>query len=143
MYETIVVPTDGSEHADRAADRAFEIATHHDSSVHVICVADIGPLGKYQLPGERESAEEVISARASTIVTETAERAPEGVDVTTATPTGAAKTEIITYADSVGASLIVIGSRGRGGVERLMLGSIADHVVRTSDIDVLVRGGED
>jgi nucleotide-binding universal stress UspA family protein len=63
--------------------------------------------------------------------------------VTTATPTGSAKTAIVEYADSIDADLIVMGSRGRGGVERLMLGSVTEHVVRVSDIDVLVHGGGD
>jgi len=36
----------------------------------------------------------------------------------------------------------VMGSRGRGGVERLMLGSVTEHVVQVSDIDVLVHGGD-
>lgn len=142
MFETIVVPIDGSDHAGRAADRAFEIAAHHGSSVHVICVADSGPLGGYQLPGESESAEEVIEKRAATLVAEIAERVPEGINVTTATPTGTTKTEITAYADSVDADLIAMGSRGRGGVERFMLGSVAEHVVRTSDTDVLVRGDD-
>lgn len=140
MFETIVVPTDGSDYAKRAADRAYEIAQHHESSVHVICVADTGLLGGYQLPGESRSAEEVIKERASAIVAETEKRAPEEVEVRTATPFGTAKTEILAYAESVDADLIVMGSRGRGGVERLMLGSIADHVIRTSEIDVLIRG---
>ncbi len=140
MFQTIVVPVDGSEHADRAAERAFEIATHHGSSVHVICVVDPGPLGSHQLPGETESAEDAIGKRATTLVEETVETAPEGIDITTATPTGPAKTEIVDYAESVGADLVVMGSRGRGGVERLMLGSVTEHVTRSSDIDVLVRG---
>ncbi len=143
MFETIVVPIDGSDHADRAADRAFEIATHHGSSVHVICVVDTGPLGGYQLPGESEDAEAVIGERAETLIEETAETAPEGIDIITATPTGSAKTEIVDYADSVGADLVVMGSRGRDGVERLMLGSVTEHVTRTVDIDVLVRGERD
>lgn len=140
MFQTIVVPIDGSEHADRAAERAFEIATHHGSSVHVICVVDTGPLANYQLPGESENAAEAIGKRAATLVEETAEAAPEGIDITTATPTGSAKTGIVDYAESVGADLVVMGSRGRGGVERLMLGSVTEHVTRSSGVDVLVRG---
>lgn len=142
MFETIVVPIDGSDHADRAADRAFEIAVHHGSSIHVVCVVDPGPLGGYQLPGEAESADEAIGERAAALVAETAGRAPDGVDPTTATPTGTPKTEVVDYADAVGADLITMGSRGRGGVERLMLGSVTEHVIRTSDVDVLVRGAD-
>ncbi len=140
MFETIVAPIDGSDHADRATDRAFEIAAHHGSSVHVICVVDTGPLGSYRLPGESENAEEVLRKRAETLVAEAKERAGEGIDVTTATPTGTAKTEILEYADSVDAGLIVMGSRGLDGVDRLMLGSVTEHVTRTSEIDVLVCG---
>lgn len=140
MFETIVAPIDGSDYAARAADRAFEIATHHGSSVHVVCVVDTGPLGGYRLPGESESARGVLEERARTLVTETEARAPEAVDVTTATPNGAAKTEIVEYADSIGADLIVMGSRGLDGVGRLVLGSVTEHVTRTSEIDVLVCG---
>jgi nucleotide-binding universal stress UspA family protein len=140
MFETIVIPVDGSEYADSAAQRGFEIAAEHGSTVHVVCVADTGPLEDYRLPGQRETASDAISARAVSIVDAVEQRAPETVTVTTAIPTGPAKSEIPAYAESVGADLIVMGSRGRGGVERLMLGSVAEHVIRVSDVDVLVHG---
>lgn len=143
MFEEIVIPVDGSDHANRAADRGFEIASEHDSRVHIICVADTGPLSAYQLPGESESAVEAITRQASSIISDIERRVPKDVAVTTAIPTGSAKSEIIEYADSVDANLIVMGSRGRHGVERLMLGSVTEHVVRVSSIDVLVHGGRD
>jgi nucleotide-binding universal stress UspA family protein len=143
MFEIIVIPLDGSEHADRAASRGFEIATAHGSSVHLLCVADTGPLADYQLPGERQSADAAMIERATDIVSEAEQAAPAALDVATATPTGTAKHEIVEYADVVDADLIVMGTCGRGGVERLMLGSVTEHVLRVSDIDVLVRGGED
>jgi len=141
MFETIVIPVDGSEFAERAADRGFEIAAAHGASVHVICAVDTGPLGEFKLPGESESAAEAITERAASTVESVEKRAPAEVEVTGATPPGSAKAEIIDYAESVGADLIVMGSRGRGGIERLMLGSVTEHVVRVSDIDVLVHGG--
>lgn len=143
MFDTIVIPVDGSDHSERAARRGFEIANEHGSHTHVICVADTGPLGDVQLPGERESAAEAIAGRATSIVSEVATLSPAGVDVTTETPSGSAKTEIVTYANSVDADLLVMGSRGRGGVERLVLGSVAEHVIRVSDVDVLIHGGGD
>ena len=142
MFDTVVIPVDGSEHADRAATRGFEIASAHGSGVHLVCVADTGPLGDYRLPGETESATDAITGQAASIVESVAERAPDGLDVTTATPTGSAKSGVVDYAESVDADLIVMGSRGRGGIERLMLGSVAEHVIRVSDIDVLVHGGD-
>lgn len=142
MFETIIIPVDGSDHAERAAQRGFEIAEAHDSSVHIICVADTGPLDGLQLPGERASANNAITAQADSIVEALEAQAPETVPVTTAIPIGSAKSQIVEYADSVDADLIVMGSRGRDGVERLMLGSVTEHVVRVSDIDVLVHGGD-
>jgi nucleotide-binding universal stress UspA family protein len=142
MFETIVIPVDGSDHAERAAQRGFEIAEEHDSTVHLICVADTGPLDGVQLPGERASASDAITAQAESVVDGIETQAPGTVPVTTAVPTGSANSQIVDYADSVDADLIVMGSRGHGGVERLVLGSVTEHVVRVSDIDVLVAGGD-
>ena len=62
MFDTIVVPVDGSEYADRAATRGFEVASEHGSEVHLVCVADTGPLGDYGLPGERELATDALTS---------------------------------------------------------------------------------
>lgn len=139
MYETIVIPTDGSEYAERAARRGFELARTHGSAVHVICAADTGPLSDVRLPGDHASAEEAITEKATEFVERAAALAAEyDLEVTTTVVDGPAKNEIVDYADDVGADLIVMGTRGRGGVERLMLGSVAEHVVRVSEVDVLV-----
>ncbi|CAI49366.1 UspA domain protein [Natronomonas pharaonis DSM 2160] len=144
MFEEILLPVDGSEDATAAATRGFDIARAHGSRVHVICVADTGPLSDYQLPGERTSAAEALGDRAERVVESVvASAATDGIEVTTATPTGPAPETILDYADEVEADLIVMGTRGRGGVERLMLGSVTEHVVRRSDVDVLVHGGTD
>ena len=142
MFDVIVIPPDGSEYAEAAAERGFEIARAHDSEVHVVCVADTGMLGDLRLPGDDASADDAIHAKAEEFVARLTDRAAtEGLEVTTAVLDGTAKNAIVDYAESVGADAIVIGTRGRGGVERLMLGSVAEHVVRTSPVDVLVTHG--
>ena len=139
MFDVIVIPTDGSEYAEAAAQRGFEIARAHGSTVHVLCVADTGMLGDLRLPGDDASADEAIRQKAEEFVDRLADRgADEGLEVETAVVEGTAKNAIVEYAESVGADAIVMGTRGRGGVERLMLGSVAEHVVRTSPVDVLV-----
>lgn len=147
MYDTIVIPTDGSEYAERAARRGFELAGKHGATVHVVCAADTGPLGDVRLPGDDASAEDAIGEKAAEYVERAAEMAaPYDIDVKTAVREGPAKSEIVEYAAEVGADMILMGTRGRGGVERLMLGSVAEHVVRTSEVDVLVvqpEEGED
>ena len=142
MFDVIVIPTDGSEFAENAAERGFDLARHHDAAVHVVSVADTGMLGDLRLPGDDASADDAIRAKAEEFVDRLADRAAAaGLEVTTAVPDGTAKNGIVDYADSVGADVIVMGTSGRGGVERLVLGSVAEHVVRHSDVDVLVTHG--
>lgn len=141
MYDVVVIPTDGSEHAEAAAERGFELARKHGATVHVVCAADTGPFDEVRLPGDDASAEDAIHSQAEAVATRLAERADAlGLEVETSVPSGPAKNEIVEYAASVEADLIAMGTRGRGGVERLILGSVTDHVVRTSDVDVLVIG---
>ncbi|WP_172636009.1 universal stress protein [Natronobacterium gregoryi] len=141
MYERILVPTDGSEYAADAAERAFELAATTDATVHVVSVAETGPLVSVRLPGDDASAAEILTRRASEFVAELETRADErGLEVSTAVLTGVPVREILEYADEVDADAIVMGTRGRGGVSRLMLGSVTDAVIRHSGIDVLVAG---
>lgn len=139
MYDTILIPTDGSEFAERAAERGFRLASEHGAAVHVVCAADTGPFSDVRLPGDDASAEDAINQRAAEYVESTVElAAPYDLEVTTAVLEGPAKSEIVDYAAESGADLIAMGTHGRGGVERLMVGSVTEHVVRTSDVDVLV-----
>ena len=139
MYDVIVLTTDGSELAETAAERGLAIAEVHEAAVRVICVAETGPFDEVRLPGDAASAEEAIRGQAETYVERLAERARSlGLDVETEVRTGTPKNGIVDYASSVDADLIVLGTHGRGGVKRAVLGSVAEHVVRVSDVDVLV-----
>lgn len=138
MYERILVPTDGSEYAEMAAETAFELARALEANVDAICVAEVGPIGSVRLPRDEASAEEVLSGRAETFVTRLAEQGDDyGLSVTTEVRQGVPVHEIIEYADEIDADLIVMGTRGRGGVNRMLLGSVTDGVTRYGDVDVL------
>lgn len=144
MYDRILVPTDGSDYAEDAAETAFDLAETADAAVYAISVAETGPLGSVRLPGDDASAAEVLTDRAREFVTELERRASKrGLEVSTAVRTGVPTREILEYADEVDADVIVMGTRGRGGVSRLMLGSVTDAVTRHSGLDVLVAGDDD
>lgn len=141
MYDRILVPTDGSEYAEAAAERAFDLAETTDAAVFVVCVVEEGPLGSVRLPGDGASAAEAFAERAETFVGRLEERARErGLEVDTEIREGVPVRELLAYADEVGAAVAVMGSRGRGGVSRMMLGSVTDGVTREGDLDVLVVG---
>ncbi|RQG90188.1 universal stress protein [Natrarchaeobius halalkaliphilus] len=139
MFETILVPTDGSEYAESAAEMALELAKTHDAAVHVLSVADTGPLESIRLPGDAASPEGAFRARAERAVETIVSRGEEtGLEMTGTVRTGPAESEILEYATEVDADLIVMGTRGRGGVTRAALGSVTDHVVRLGDVPVFI-----
>ncbi|OAQ52321.1 UspA domain-containing protein [Natrinema mahii] len=143
MFDTIVLPTDGSDHAEAAAETGIDLATAHDAAVHVVCVADTGPLGDLRLPGEAASAEDAMRGRAQEsvdVVVEAAEAA--GLETTGTVLDGPPAEAILEYARDVDADLIVMGTRGRGGVHRMAMGSVTDHVVRFGDVPVFVANSE-
>jgi nucleotide-binding universal stress UspA family protein len=144
MYDRILVPTDGSEYADDAAETAFDLARTMNASVHVVCVVEQGPLGSVHLPGDAASAEDVFEERAEEFVDRLEERARDReLEATTEVRQGVPVREILEYADEIDADVIVMGTRGRGGISRMMLGSVTDGVTRYGDADVLVVGHDD
>ena len=139
MFETVLIPTDGSDHAEAAAETGIELADAHDAAVHVVCVAETGPLGDLRLPGDAASAADAMRDRAQdcvdAIVTE-ADAA--GLEVTGAVLEGTPGHELLEYAAENDVDLVVMGTRGRGGVHRMAMGSVTDHVVRFGDVPVFV-----
>ena len=143
MYDQLLVPTDGSDFATDAAETAFDLAETLDCPVAIICVVELGPLGTVRFPGEGSSAAETLTGRAESFVTELESSATErGIETTAEVRTGTPVHEILEYAGEIDADLIVMGTRGRGGIGRMMLGSVTDGVTRHSPTDVLVVGDE-
>lgn len=139
MYQRILVPTDGSEYAEAAADRGFALAETLDAELHLLAVVDAGPLSSIRLPGDAANAEEVLREQAEAAVDRLEERAAErGITPTVTIQSGTPVEEILEYAEPADIDVAVMGTRGRGGVDRMVLGSVTDGVTRYGDMDVLV-----
>ena len=134
MYETILVPTDGSDQADAAIDHAVSLARAHDATVHLLYVADSNRDSVTTLGGEVVDALEQEGER---IIGNATERLDPAVDVVDAVETGDPVETILDYAEVVDADLIVMGTHGRRGLDRYLLGSTTERVVRLSSIPVL------
>ncbi len=136
-YGDVLVPTDGSEGAAAALDTAVAIAQTFDARVHVASVVDttVASLesGAWEIVGEN------LEAAASEAVAEAAARlADRGVaDVETAVLEGVPHRALRAYVERAGIDLVVMGTHGRSGVERYLLGSVAEKVLRTSPAPVL------
>ncbi|WP_418286196.1 universal stress protein [Halorubrum sp. DTA46] len=133
-YRNILVPTDGSERAGDALDRAAALAEHAGATVHALSVVDVGLIGGEGYSGVTalvEGAEETVAAAATT-----AEAA--GVDaVETVAVESSAARGIRSYIADNEIDLVVMGTQGRTGVERYLLGSVAERTIRTSPVPVL------
>ncbi|MFB1063669.1 stress protein [Natrinema sp. CBA1119] len=139
MFDTILLPTDGSDHAEAAAETGIDLAKSHDARVHVVCVADTGPLADLRLPGDAASAEDAIHGRAQEYVDAVVNRAEAaGLEVTGTVLDGPPEEALLEYAREIDADLIVMGTRGRGGVHRMAMGSVTDHAIRFGDVPVFV-----
>jgi len=136
MYEEILVPTDGSGPAQTAIDHAVTLAGLCDARIHGLFVTDSGTVekidGKYP-----QSADDVESVGADAIEELNTRAAAEGVETVTRITGGTAHEEVVRYAEENDIDVIVMGTRGRQGVERYLLGSVTERVVRTAEQAVL------
>jgi nucleotide-binding universal stress UspA family protein len=146
---TIVLATDGSKEAELAARTAADLAQKTNSGLHVVHVFGIAPVGPSVYPeatdlqGEalEEEAEERISEQRAREVLEEAVgkvRSYGGTVVEAHLLEGRIAPEIVALAEEIGAGLIVMGSRGHGGIRRALMGSVSDSVVRHAHCPVLV-----
>ena len=138
MYDSILLPTDGSERAAAALDHAIGAVEAYGAELHVISVVD----QRVVLAADAEAKADVraeLAEEAEEAVADLAARADDaGVPVTTATPEGVPYREIQSYASS-DIDLLVLGTHGRTGREkRLNLGSTTERVVKAADRPVLV-----
>ncbi|WP_128906270.1 universal stress protein [Halorubrum amylolyticum] len=133
-YRNVLVPTDGSERAGDALDRALALADRAGATVHVLSVVGVGSVGIEGYAGVDalvEGAEETVAEAAAT-AEEAGIEAVEAVEVGSSAARG-----IEAYVDENDIDLVVMGTQGRTGVERYLLGSVAERTVRTSPVPVL------
>lgn len=142
MYETILVPTDGSEAAERAAAEAVALAAHHGATVHALYVIDVTAIAWATAEdtdlgadvGNLREAFERDGARATAAVADLA--ADRGVEAVTTVEEGVPFRAILEYADEHGVDLVVMGTRGRRGLD-VVFGSTTERVVRRAHVPVL------
>lgn len=140
MTKHVLVPVDGSEQAKHALTHALEEMNDvRITLLHVINPVEAGFGAQAGIPSYSEEWYETAKQDAADLLERTAARCEEaGVEVETATEVGKASRTIAEFAQDHGVDHIVIGSHGRSGVSRILLGSVAETVVRRSPIPVTV-----
>jgi nucleotide-binding universal stress UspA family protein len=129
-YEKLLVPTDGSPAATAAVDHGLSVAERLGATVRVLCVLDgetsLPPLGD-PIRDEANEAVEAVAERAS----------GRDVTLTTHVQPGTPHEVINDFVVAHGIDLVTMGTHGRSGVRRRLLGSVTERVLRTSDVPVL------
>ncbi len=137
-FKRILIPTDGSENAKVAASKGLELAKSINAEVTAMSVVDMGTMA-YASQGFNSMApvysflEESAKSAVDLVRAEGEER---GIDVKTIVGKGVPANAIIE--ESKDYDLIVMGTMGRTGLPHLLLGSVAEKVVRLAHCPVLV-----
>ena len=135
----ILLATDGSPHADLAAGVAVDLARSTGSRLHVVAVGRTFPAAVYDEYAEsrsedlRREAQEVLDEQVRKI-----EESGGNVAVGHLKMNEKRDEAIVHLAEDIDAGMIVIGSRGFGGMRRALMGNVADSVVRHAHCPVLV-----
>ncbi|MFB6134953.1 MAG: universal stress protein [Halanaeroarchaeum sp.] len=138
MFDEILLPTDGSDNAAKAIDHAILLADTFDATVHGVYVMNLTYAADFDggidggavfsaLEREGKTALETVRSRCES----------DGIDVQTELLEGRPAHSITTYASEHDVDLVTMGTHGRSGVSRLLLGSITESVVRSTDRPVL------
>ncbi|WP_306060621.1 universal stress protein [Natronococcus wangiae] len=129
MYQDILVATDGSDIATTAAEQGLAVAQTLGATVHAVSVVEHGEHGG---PDDAERAR-----HRQFVETVEADAVDRGVSVVTSVRTGQPSRELLGYVDEQGIDLLVLGTHGRTGIRRWLMGSVATAVVREARCPVL------
>ena len=143
MYSEVLVPTDGSPASDAAIDHAIDLADRYDARLHALYVVDGGSYST--LEAGTEVVIDALESEGESATRRVADAAADaGVECVTTVTSGTAYRSIHAYVDEHDIDVIVMGTHGRKGLDRYLLGSVTERVVRTSDAPVLtVRQPDD
>lgn len=135
----ILCALDLSEHSKNVADYACMLARLSGASIHAIYVAPTMTqyTGFHVAPNTIEGFVGEIVSGAESAMADFVSSHFEGMDVQSEVIIGYAKEEILACADRIGADMLIMGTHGRKGVDRILFGSVAEKVVTQSNIPVV------
>ncbi|AEH06873.1 universal stress protein [Methanothermococcus okinawensis] len=139
VYRKILIPTDSSEVSLEAARHALEIAKAMNSRVYAVYVVDIVPFIGLPTEGLWESMKVILEEEGKEALKKIEDMAKErGVEIKTEILEGTPAKEIVDYAKRKDVDLIVMGTTGKTGLDKLLLGSVAEKVSKRAHCPVLL-----
>lgn len=136
-YDNILVPTDGSDAANEAAEHAVNLARLYGGTVHALYVMDMGDAGFVATPSDIEETRNRLETKGKEYTDEIRIIGDDAdVDVLTEVKSGIPEDEVREYIDEHGIDLLVLGKRGRSDPDKPMFGSLTQRLIGHLDIPV-------
>ncbi len=150
MYRHILVAIDDSRTSRKALDEAISVAKMHGASLEIVHAVDESLVHAFTRHGialtSARQLESALMESGRTVLDTALEVARQaGIEATgrlLAAPDTHSADQIVAAVESAGADLLVVGSHGRRGVRRLLLGSVAENLVRKVGISALIVRGQ-
>ena len=141
MFRRFLVAFDGSAHAQQALTEAIDLAQTNRGTLTVISVApapSVWAMSGYDVPIDVDRVSEELESEYQSMLDGAVRRIPADLPVTKILKQGVAGREIAGEAKAGDYDLVVMGSRGRGELRSLLLGSVSHRVLQASRVPVLV-----
>jgi nucleotide-binding universal stress UspA family protein len=139
MAESIVVGTDGSDHAERALDEAIAMAVRDGAALHIVVAFPDPAVIREKITSGATAISVNLSEGADQVLARAAARAHEkGVRPETYARENDPAEAILEVARAQNADLIVVGSRGLSGLQRFLLGSVSAKVSEHAQCSVMI-----
>ena len=138
MYKKILVPTDGSEFAKKAQLHALFLAKVSNAEIIALSVSENHFINGISMTEEVEQLNQILKNRCEEDLKEFEDMNNEGVKISSVIKEGSPANVILDVAAEEDVDLIVIGSSGKSGFDRFILGSVSDKVVNAAKCPVLV-----
>lgn len=141
MYKKILLPTDGSHYADQEVERVTDLIAD-DGEIIILSVA--GKMTSSAFQGRRKirKANAYMRNEAEKAVSKMASKFDDSLNVRTMVRSGFAAETITDVAEELDVDLIAISSSGKSGLNRFVLGSVTEEVLKTAEVDVLLVHNE-
>jgi nucleotide-binding universal stress UspA family protein len=136
MYDRILLPTDGTAGIEDVVRHAASLAETHDSEIHALYVVDTARFATLPADMTWEGVTDMLQEEGD-LALQAVDRLVDDVPVEEAIAEGRPSAEIVEYAATHDCDVVVMGTHGRGGIDRLLLGSVAEEVIRASRIPVV------
>lgn len=139
MYDHVLIPTDGSDGVAETLAHGIDLATRHDATVHSLYVTDRRQYLGAPDDVQAEMRERLMEDGATAVDVVATEANDAGLEAVTSVREGIPYRDIVEYVDEAGIDVIVMGTHGRTGRDRLStLGSVTERVVKHAEVPVLV-----